>query len=83
MRLDFMDNLPEEVLTKIRKHSAGAENLRTRKVGCHYCGHCVISIYENSSGYAEVKCKKCGGEALYNIALRRNMAMMTRKSRYY
>ena len=76
MNLDFMDELPEEILAKLRKHSAGSESKKSRSVGCFYCGHMIIVVYEDSKGHIQAKCKKCRREAIYNVALRRSSAMM-------
>jgi transcription elongation factor Elf1 len=63
--------VPEEVLAKVRKHSDGAENLKTRTLNCHYCDHKSIIIFEDARGHVKAKCKRCGEESLYNVLLRR------------
>jgi len=78
MNLDFLDKLPEDVIAKIRRHSAGAEDKKSRAIGCHYCGFKMIVVYEDSTGYVNAKCKKCSMNAIYNVALRRrNRALPT------
>ena len=66
MKLDWMSELPEEILAKLRRHSAGTENLKSRPIGCHYCGHTTIIAYEGSQGQISVKCRK---SAIYNFSL--------------
>jgi len=75
MKLDLTDGLSEEILAKIRRHSAGAEDKKSRAIGCHYCGFKTIMVYEDSSGYVSAKCKKCRRDAIYNVALRRSNAI--------
>jgi phage FluMu protein Com len=74
MKYDVLNDLPESVLEKIRRHSLGAENLKSKNVGCHFCEHKTIEVYEDSRGYIKAKCKRCRAEAIYNIALRRNLS---------
>ena len=77
--MDVYNRLPSELQTKIQKHAAGAENLGSRKLPCHYCEHKAIIIYEDSQGHIGVKCRKCGKEGVYNVRLRRRAAI----SSYY
>ena len=76
MDFDLTNGLPEEVLARIRKHSAGSEDKKPRNIGCLYCGHMTIMVYEDSRGHVQAKCKKCRREAIYNVALRRISVMM-------
>ena len=72
MKLDLKNGLPEDVLAKVRKHSAGTENLKKRTLVCHFCDHKAIVVFENSRGHVQTKCKKCNKESIYNVVLRRN-----------
>jgi ribosomal protein S27E len=81
MRLDLSNGLPEAVLEKIRRHSAGSEDLESRAIRCHYCGHTTIYVFTNSRGHVKAKCKKCGSEAIYNVLLRRSGAVVFRLAR--
>jgi ribosomal protein S27E len=76
MILDLSSGLTESVLAKIRKHAAGTENLSTRKLGCHYCEHNTIVVFADSQGHIQAKCKKCGREAIYNVRLGINYAIL-------
>ncbi len=69
----YRHKLSEKALEKVRKHEAGTEGLTSRVISCHYCEHKTIQIYEDSRGHIRAKCKKCGQESTYNLALRRMM----------
>ena len=69
MKTDLFNGLQEEILAKIQKHSAGTDNLESRAIGCHYCRHKTIIVYENSRGHINAKCKKCQRAAIYNVSL--------------
>ena len=71
--------LPESVLANIRKHSQGAENMKSRTLKCHYCEHKAIKVFEDSRGHVQAKCKKCGEESIYNVVLRKNGSVMFRR----
>jgi len=74
MKRGISSSLSGEIIAKIQKHTAGAENLSSRKMPCHYCEHKTIVVYEDSHGHIGVKCKKCGKEGVYNVRLRRKSA---------
>ena len=65
--------LPEVLMDRIQRHSAGTEGRATRHMKCHHCEHNSIVVFENSTGYIQIKCKKCGAEGIYNLMLRRNI----------
>jgi DNA-directed RNA polymerase subunit RPC12/RpoP len=79
MKLDLTEGLSENVLAKVRKHSEGTENQKTRTIICHYCGHKTIVVFEDSRGHVRAKCKKCNKESVYNVVLRRNGTVMFRR----
>ena len=81
MKLDLRNGLSENVLAKVRKHSAGTENLRKRTLVCHFCEHKAIVVFENSRGHVQTKCKKCNRESIYNVVFRRNGGVMFRRVR--
>ena len=81
MKLDLKNGLPDTVLARVRKHSAGAENLKTRTLKCHYCEHKAIVVFEDSRGHIQTKCKKCNTEAIYNVVLRKNGGVLFRRIR--
>jgi len=79
MNLKVSEGLPEYVLANIRKHSEGADNLKSRTLKCHYCEHNSIIVFEDSRGHVQAKCKKCGQESIYNVVLRKNGGVMFRR----
>ncbi len=64
--------LSQELLAKIRKHNQGTDQLKKRKIRCHFCGHNTIFVYEDCRGHVQAKCSACGREAVYNLVLCRN-----------
>lgn len=62
--------VPEEILIKIRRHTAGTDGQRTRSLRCPYCNHRSIIVFEDSTGHVQAKCTKCGKESIYNVKLR-------------
>jgi ribosomal protein S27E len=72
MKYDFSGGLSEAILARIRRHSAGADKLKSRTLKCHYCEHKSIVVYEDSRGHVQAKCRKCGKESVYNVVLRRS-----------
>jgi ribosomal protein S27E len=79
MRLHFESGVPEPILERVRRHSAGTEAMKTRTLKCHYCQHSAIVVYEDSRGHIQARCKKCGEESVYNVVLRRNGTVMFRR----
>ena len=81
MKFDFAGGLPENVLAKVRQHSEGTENLKSRILQCHYCEHKGIVVFEDSRGHVQAKCKRCNRESIYNVVLRRNGTVVFRRIR--
>ncbi len=81
MRMDSHSKmrLSDKTLEKIRRHEAGTEGLSYRTITCHHCEHKTIQIFEDSSGHIRAKCKKCGEESTYNLALRRMIVKWNRR----
>jgi len=79
MMLDFTNGLSETVLERVRRHAAGTERQKTRTLICHYCEHKAITVFEDSRGHVQTKCKKCGEQSIYNVVLRRNGTVMFRR----
>jgi hypothetical protein len=81
MKYDFTHGLSDDVLEKVRKHTIGIENQKTRVLKCHFCGHKAIKVFEDSRGHVQAKCKKCNCESIYNVVLRRDGTVMFRRVR--
>ncbi|MDR1892663.1 MAG: hypothetical protein LBQ48_06615 [Oscillospiraceae bacterium] len=60
------------VLERIKRHSAGTENQKSRLIKCHYCGHNSIRLFEDFRDHVQIKCSACGNESIYNAVLCRN-----------
>ena len=78
MKVDLTEGLSEELLSKIRRHKDGSENLKSRALRCHYCNKKAIIVFEDSHGHVQAKCKNCGRESIYNVVLRRNGNLLFR-----
>lgn len=61
-------NLTPEVAEKIRKSREEVKKLKSRALRCPVCGFRLEEIYEISSGYVQVKCRKCKLEEPLNLA---------------
>ena len=51
--------LTPEVAEKIRKSREEVKKLKSRTLRCPVCGFRLEEIYELTSGYVQVKCRKC------------------------
>ena len=61
-------NLTPEVAEKIRKSREEVKKLKSRALRCPVCVCRLEEIYEISSGYVQVKCRKCKLEEPLNLA---------------
>lgn len=43
-------------------------NLTEREVKCPYCGFPLSHVFSDASGHLRVKCQKCKGTAIVNLA---------------
>lgn len=60
--------LTPEVAEKIRKSREEVKKLKSRTLQCPVCGFRLEEIYELTSGYVQVKCRKCKLEEPLNLA---------------
>ena len=60
--------LTPEVAEKIRKSREEVKKLKSRTLRCPVCGFRLEEIYELTSGYVQVKCRKCKLEEPLNLA---------------
>jgi phage FluMu protein Com len=79
MRLDLKDGLSEEMLARICRDANGTPGLKNRPLICHYCGHKVMMLFEDTRGHVEIKCRKCDRVSTYNIFFRRDGRVMFRR----
>jgi len=72
--------LTPEVAEKIRKTREEVKKLKSRTLRCPVCGFRLEEIYELTSGYVQVKCRKCKLEEPLNLAyfrrLKRNILLI-------
>lgn len=72
--------LTPEVAEKIRKSREEVKKLKSRTLRCPVCGFRLEEIYELTSGYVQVKCRKCKLEEPLNLAyfrrLKRNILLI-------
>lgn len=73
-------NLTPEVAEKIRKSREEIKKLKGRALKCPVCGFRLEEIYAISSGYVQVKCRKCKLEEPLNLAyfrrIKRNILLI-------
>ena len=72
--------LTPEVAEKIRKSREEVKKLKSRTLRCPVCGFRLEEIYKLTSGYVQVKCRKCKLEEPLNLAyfrrLKRNILLI-------
>lgn len=72
--------LTPEVAEKIRKSREEVKKLKSRTLRCPVCGFRLEEIYELTSGYVQVKRRKCKLEEPLNLAyfrrLKRNILLI-------
>ena len=72
--------LTPEDAEKIRKSREEVKKLKSRTLRCPVCGFRLEEIYELTSGYVQVKCRKCKLEEPLNLAyfrrLKRNILLI-------
>ena len=72
--------LTPEVAENIRKSREEVKKLKSRTLRCPVCGFRLEEIYELTSGYVQVKCRKCKLEEPLNLAyfrrLKRNILLI-------
>ena len=73
-------NMTPEVAEKIRKSREEIKKLKGRALKCPVCGFRLEEIYAISSGYVQVKCRKCKLEEPLNLAyfrrIKRNILLI-------
>ena len=72
--------LTPEIAEKIRKSREEVKKLKSRTLRCPVCCFRLEEIYELTSGYVQVKCRKCKLEEPLNLAyfrrLKRNILLI-------
>lgn len=67
-------NIPnDELMAKIRKARDSIRNKTSRDIKCPLCKHTVFTVFADSSGYVETKCRKCKQPILVDLVSMRRM----------
>ncbi len=67
-------NIPnDELMAKIIKARDNIRNKTSRDIKCPHCKHTVFSVYADSTGYIETKCRKCKQPVLIDLVSMRRM----------
>lgn len=62
-----------EMLEKIVRARTAIASQKERNLKCPYCFHNAITVYEDTRGHVEVKCKKCGRVTVFNVLSMRRL----------
>lgn len=62
-----------EMLEKIIRARNAIASQKERNLKCPYCKHNAITVYEDTRGHVEVKCKKCGNVTVFNVLSMRRL----------
>ena len=62
-----------EMLEKIVRARTAIASQKERNLKCPYCLHIAITVYEDTRGHVEVKCKKCGRVTVFNVLSMRRL----------
>lgn len=62
-----------EMLEKIVRTRTAIASQKERNLKCPYCLHNAITVYEDTRGHVEVKCKKCGRVTVFNVLSMRRL----------
>lgn len=62
-----------EMLEKIVRARTAIASQRERNLKYPYCLHNTITVYEDTRGHVEMKCKKCGRVTVFNVLSMRRL----------
>lgn len=62
-----------EMLEKIVRARTAIASQKERNLKCPYYLHNAITVYEDTRGHVEVKCKKCGRVTVFNVLSMRRL----------
>ena len=63
----------KEMQLKIIRARTARASQKQRNIKCPYCCHNVITVYEDTRGHVEAKCKKCGCVTVFNVLSMRRL----------
>ena len=63
----------QEMQLKIIRARTAIASQKQRNIKCPYCCHNSITVYEDTRGHVEAKCKKCGCVTVFNVLSMRRL----------
>ena len=63
----------QEMQQKIVRARMAIASQKERTIKCPYCFHNAITVYEDTRGRVEAKCKKCGRITVFNVLSMRRL----------
>lgn len=63
----------QEMQQKIVRARMAIASQKERTIKCPYCLHNAITVYEDTRGHVETKCKKCGRITIFNVLSMRRL----------
>lgn len=67
-----------EMQQKIIKARNAIASQQERTIKCPYCLHNAITVYEDTRGHVEAKCKKCGRITVFDVLNMRRLRPRTK-----
>lgn len=68
-----------EMQEKIVRARKAIASQKQRTIKCPYCLHNAITVYEDTRGHVEAKCKKCGRITVFNVLSMRRVSHFLRR----
>ena len=68
-----VQELSPEMQQKIINARTAISTQKERNIKCPYCLHNAITVYEDTRGHVESKCKKCGRITVFNVLSMRRL----------
>lgn len=62
-----------QIKIKRARHAIVGQKMRT--VGCPYCKHNSIVVFEDTRGHVQAKCKRCGRETIFDVLSMRRLRL--------
>lgn len=62
-----------QIKIKRARHAIAGQKMRT--VGCPYCKHNSIVVFEDTRGHVQAKCKRCGRETVFDVLSMRRLRL--------
>jgi DNA-directed RNA polymerase subunit RPC12/RpoP len=62
-----MNVIPESIRLKMQNAECVARTMPSRDLKCPHCGFKTETVYTDTAGHFEVKCRKCRRKIVYNL----------------